>query len=1611
MHQKLKKRCWQIPIGIVKSFLIIIGFLAVPFTARADFFSYAEKVAVNFNDGFVITQASLASFWQGMTCFFGYNCPNKPEEITVKTPVEQAITNNKIVENKVPANNIPTSEVVDDSWGGGSVMSNNVPVETDGQSAQIIQNIQPTKEIQTKEIQTIHTNTVTEHTNTVIVDEETKNKVNLLLRQLDSDRPNYSVGQTYALPANLLGSTLNINNSAFSISASGDANAQNITTEHDLTVRGNFTVSGTQTYSGAAEFSASSTSPVIYAANTGSGLSLRADNVTLKTGTINTTAGNLILNSNTGLIEIAASGVKFTNAVPSDTSMALYNDSGTLKWNGAALAMGSSVSGTIGYLPKFTSSNALGNSALFESGGNVGIGTMNPQSLFHVAYNGYSPLIIQRNSNNQFSQSFIAYKGRGTIESPTAAQNGDMVGGFQGNIFDGSDYQSYVGAIQFHADGAPGVDNSPGRITFWTTPSGSNASTERMRITSVGNVGIGTNAPLNHLVIGAAVGQTIALQDASDVKITTGTGLRSDTSFNSNFDALGGIRMNLDVDGNSVNDFRVIDGADNVRFLVQEDGNIGIGTSTPGAKLDVAGNIAIGGNQLKTTNALLKEDGDVNFLTIRNAADSGYKGLKLSEAVINTKITLPLGTVGAPAVVFTGDTDTGLWSSGADTVNFSTAGSERARISSAGNFGIGTVAPGSLLEVSNANNSYAGLAGQARINSTAASGAQAALDLTVSGAMKGRVRADSAGNLSLASYGTDMGFYTGGDSGAGTAKIYMTNGNVGIGTTSPTYKLAVDGAAGSTSGLQITNLGTATYGINMASSGLSGSSDYLFYADATNYWRADGVLYSSLQAYTPSLYANYIYGQTSNDLTLGVSTSGRNVIINPTSGNIGIGTATPTGKFTVRYDASGAIADLLRFENLGTAAASSTIGMQFIMNRTTGGATEYSRVDSQATSIDNTYFSGMMRFKIAANGSLDTVMEMGNPNVVINRPLQVNVAGDTGISYDLQMMSVGTSHITSNGPLVIAAGDINHSENLTLTTQSNEQAGDFGTATAGAATTMTDSTRAWVVDEWIGGTVTIVTGNGKGQTQTITDNDATSITVADWDTTLGDPAVNSVYRLSYAPGGDILVDAVNSNNIFGGFKMLGSDNGGYAFRVAPDGDVFVGGEGAGGSDLFVKQNIIAYGSISSIRGLDISSAGTPTATSATSGGSCLDSTPYYYKVTALNDNGETIGTSQFTVTTGASGTNVNLITVAWSTVTGATGYKIYRSTENNDWDGDANDSWVDGRVVAAPTVTYQDNCSGDTASLTPPTANGSGGKLAIGLATPSYALDVLASGANIARFNGTNNTGCTLSDGGIIACSSDERLKKNVDDLDYGIGDIMELRPVSFVWNHQEDDASTTAGFIAQEVEAVLPGLVMTDGNGYKELNTIGLVPVLTKAIQEQQKEIQDLREFTLGMVIGGDGSLAGGSTALEERKNSLISWLVEGLRGLGVSLGHGIARIANLEVGTPENPNGITIYDQTTKEPYCITVDGGQMKQVKGKGPTVVTESGMPADEAAGNMPPSGGVVNEQPADLPVQDGEPVIDDDGEAEGNATSTEAEVEEPTLPINEGGQSSTSTPAV
>jgi hypothetical protein len=100
-----------------------------------------------------------------------------------------------------------------------------------------------------------------------------------------------------------------------------------------------------------------------------------------------------------------------------------------------------------------------------------------------------------------------------------------------------------------------------------------------------------------------------------------------------------------------------------------------------------------------------------------------------------------------------------------------------------------------------------------------------------------------------------------------------------------------------------------------------------------------------------------------------------------------------------------------------------------------------------------------------------------------------------------------------------------------------------------------------------------------------------------------------------------------------------------------------------------------------------------------------------------------------------------------------------------------------------------------------------------------------------------------------ISAISDQRLKENVKDLDVGLNEIMQLKPRTFDWKEGKGkDIKGDRGFIAQEFEQIFPDLIdewkdePPEGEDpYKSVRQ-DLIPVLVKAIQEQQTIINDLK-------------------------------------------------------------------------------------------------------------------------------------------------------------------------
>jgi hypothetical protein len=135
-----------------------------------------------------------------------------------------------------------------------------------------------------------------------------------------------------------------------------------------------------------------------------------------------------------------------------------------------------------------------------------------------------------------------------------------------------------------------------------------------------------------------------------------------------------------------------------------------------------------------------------------------------------------------------------------------------------------------------------------------------------------------------------------------------------------------------------------------------------------------------------------------------------------------------------------------------------------------------------------------------------------------------------------------------------------------------------------------------------------------------------------------------------------------------------------------------------------------------------------------------------------------------------------------------------------------------------------------------------------GSTSAASTLDVYSTGASAFRFY-VDMAGTVFATNTTISAISDQRLKENIQDIDAGLDKIMALKPRKFDWKAGKGkDIKGDRGWIAQEFEQVFPDLIdewkdpAPEGEEpYKSVRQ-DLIPVLVKAIQEQQTIIIDLR-------------------------------------------------------------------------------------------------------------------------------------------------------------------------
>lgn len=501
-------------------------------------------------------------------------------------------------------------------------------------------------------------------------------------------------------------------------------------------------------------------------------------------------------------------------------------------------------SGTTNYVSKFTGANTLGNSLLFDNGTNVGIGTTSPQYTLDV--NGTSRSTTFRVDDATNSTGLLIYSGApsggGAIARLLKADSTKQV-------YQTFENDSLYLGIAANQTSVADIGTKGGVNLVFST-----SYAERMRITSGGNVGIGTSAPNSLLSVAG--------------NATFGQGANRPVTYDSNG---GNFRITPNSGGwatgylfnGSAGTFKGGFGGfgsgDTLSYLwIGDDYNIPTITVMPNQ-----GNVGIGTTSPSLGKLVSKDSGYQFIAEPTDTATYGYLGIGqfTNGAFIGT-------TAGS--------------NSASDILRLGTSGTERMRITSGGNVGIGTTSPSTLLQVKgNGNNmislQYASDGGAAGYGFYNSSGTEL---WSIGG---GRFVAQDALEFSR----------------QGSLKMLITSsGNVGIGTTSPSGKFEIDASGSFNWGFPSTavaKIGTKGTGGSLLVSTPSLNSSYEsgFAVDGTY---SSGKSVINLTAF--GVLSGGSYGADIAFRTTSQSALSEKMRIT-SDGNVGIGTTAPQAKLHI----------------------------------------------------------------------------------------------------------------------------------------------------------------------------------------------------------------------------------------------------------------------------------------------------------------------------------------------------------------------------------------------------------------------------------------------------------------------------------------------------------------------------------------------------------------------------------------------------------------------------------------------------------------------------------------------------------------------------------------
>jgi hypothetical protein len=284
-----------------------------------------------------------------------------------------------------------------------------------------------------------------------------------------------------------------------------------------------------------------------------------------------------------------------------------------------------------------------------------------------------SSIAVYNNATDQNSRSsYIFAKSSGASGALTS--NSAFIGSHRWYGFDGTNFIESA-AIDCRIDGTPGTNDMPGRLVFSTTSTGASSPTERLRITSAGNVGIGTRKAVVLLFPSSGSGQHNAL---GTIKTQRSSGFKDAIIANFAYSSRSTNPANPDL------------------IMEQIAGGQGARNEWKFATCDFQG----------TNWVCLYYDGaQFSISSCWISLQSTYSGSNFLQQLNTESITnLTILTSEYGRKLLNGDfTSTGIITASsfdaATNQIFRVDGTERLRITSAGNVGIGTSSPSSALTV------------------------------------------------------------------------------------------------------------------------------------------------------------------------------------------------------------------------------------------------------------------------------------------------------------------------------------------------------------------------------------------------------------------------------------------------------------------------------------------------------------------------------------------------------------------------------------------------------------------------------------------------------------------------------------------------------------------------------------------------------------------------------------------------------------------------------------------------------------------------------------------------------------------------------------------------